>query len=795
MSRPVKSSKQINVEDAERIIREAGKNRIIGTFRRLASPIENERNNAARILRRDDKIPKSLINYVASMQNQDAADTAIIMIGDILDPRLKKVRGSMQKEYNHIKEKYRGRESVKTKAKKITKKAPKDKTSEFLMKKRGFVAENDTEMEDKAKTPIYKAQFNFGEYSYSFSKETLDSFQKAFNNAVNEAEQNPEGMDEERLNNLGKTLISYDLGVNVDIYKEILKNIRDAALDFATTQKACNEVTDCANELRITNLEDVNGISAGLCRFLAVIRSNNAKLTEEMHNLASNNNALTMEVAQLSTKLSKAETDAGDLNIAIRDKNTQLADLVGKLKGMEAEYNRVQADLRASQRKISETEDDYEARLQKKREEALVLQQQYGDLEVEKKKLERERENAKIELGEKEEEAKKLRSQLVIYEGTNQDLVNHDLQKANRIEKLNEEIAGLNSLVSSVQQQLAFKEDEYNELAKIKDKEIQDLQLEKQRWLGEKAEMDSLASKNAELEAQVESLTNQKDSLQESIKEKDKANAVLRAKGVSSAEAQEELNKAHINAKAVIKDLNNQINELKEQIKLNDAKNTEFKAKYEELSSKSQTTEKELENAKQINQIMKNEYNDVKNTLNLTLQKAKGLEVRLSSEAKARMEVEEECQKAKIRAAQAEKESLAIKKDKDKASADILKLESDLKAIQDLKESSFIVQPSIQDEQGDVEMKDAQVEISSVLLRPQEEVPLPLNTIKLLLGRLSTPKRRNTAPTKQPPSLAEKKRALNKTGGAYLVGGRPDPEMARGGKFWKNAYNKGFKLF
>ena len=784
------------VGNATRIITASQGDKVVSAMWRMNTPYIGERENVARVLAKHRQIPKSIINYMVSKGNPDAIEKSIIMLGDLLDPDYKRVRPSLAKDYENIKKKYRVRVSVKARTLKPEPKPKKDIVEKHLAEKRGvhFAKEvpKKKEIDIEMSAPAGGAQF-----SYSFSAEALKKFEQAFNSAMNDAEINPEGMNEEKIEETGKELMSCDLGVNVDVYKDILRNIRDSALEFSTSQKACNEVADCAHELKLTDPNDVNGIAAALVRLLTAARTNASKLVEERNSLANNNQKLSMEVAQLNARASKAESDVTDLNTEISTKNTQLATIVGQMSTLQKQYDSIQTQLKKSQKTITEKDEEYLGRINKKNEEALVLQQQYNDLNVEKLKLERELANHNIELGEKEAEVVKMRSQLEVYERTNKSLAAVDLEKASKITSLNNEIGKLNTTIGELNQKLTFKEDEYKRIADVKDKEIQDLQEVKEKWLAQKAEMDQLASKNGELEAQVDSLENQKKALEESLKEKDKANAVLREKGIASAETQEQLNREHLNAKAVIKDLNNQIGELKEQIKLNNAKTVDFQAKYESTNAKLQTAEKELSNAKQINNTMKSEYDEANRTIGSLQAKMKSLETQLSSEAKLRVEAQEECEKAMIRCSKAKAESIKLKVAKDKALAETVKLQSDLEALQKLKESTFVVAQPTQDEQGDVVMNgpDAQGEIASVLVAQQEELPIPLPKVTEILAHVARPKKRSTAPAKQPPTLAGKKRSLNKVGGAYLVGGRPDPDLSRGSKFWKNAYNKGFKLF
>lgn len=780
------------VGNATRIITASQGDKVVSAMWRMNTPYEGERENVARVLAKHRQIPKSIINYMVSKGNPDAIEKSIIILGDLLDPDYKRVRPSLAKDYENIKKKYRVRVSVKARTLKPEVKPKKDVVEKHLAEKRAETL--------KAKQPKFDFSYSktTDEIMQDFSKlDDFKGFQANMNAAMKEAETNPEGMDEEKIEATGKALLSYDLGVNIDVYKDILRNIRDSALEFSTSQKACNEVADCAHELRLTDPNDVNGIAAALVRLLTAARTNASKLAEERNSLANNNQKLSMEVAQLNARASKAESDVTDLNSAITNKNTQLANIVGQMNGLRTQYDSIQSQLKKAQKSITEKEEEYQGRIDKKNEEALVLQQQYNDLNVEKLKLERELANHNIELGEKETEVTKLRSQLAVYESTNKSLAAVDMEKASKITSLNNDIANLNITISELNQKLTFKEDEYKRVAEVKDKEIQDLQEVKEKWLAQKAEMDQLASKNGELEAQVDSLENQKKALEESLQEKDKANAVLREKGIASAETQEQLNREHLNAKAVIKDLNNQISELKDQIKLNNAKTIDFQAKYESTNAKLQTTEKELSNAKQINSTMQNEYDEANRTIGSLQTKVKSLETQLSSEAKLRVEAQEECDKAMIRCAKARAESVKLKIARDKAQAETVKLQSDLDALQKLKEATFVVAQPVQDEQGDVVMNgpDAQGEIASVLVAQQEEIPIPLPKVTEILAHVAHPKKRSTAPAKQPPTLAGKKRSLNKVGGAYLVGGRPDPDLSRGSKFWKNAYNKGFKLF
>ena len=150
---------------------------------------------------------------------------------------------------------------------------------------------------------------------------------------------------------------------------------------------------------------------------------------------------------------------------------------------------------------------------------------------------------------------------------------------------------------------------------------------------------------------------------------------------------------------------------------------------------------------------------------------------------------------------------MALKTEITELDAKVVKLESDKKALENLIATQFVAPPpeapqNIQDE--DVEMPQAQFAagdaISSIASALSSARPLvSFEAIKNLLYFVTPGARkvRSTALAGRPVSAAERKRSLNQTSGAYLVGGRPDPEL--GGKagqaYWKKAYKRSFRLF
>lgn len=764
---------------AEEGLAKKGKRRVVSTFKLLTSSSEGEKKNAMKILRRDPKIPKSLINYVAEVGTMNAAHTALIILDDLLDPETKgKVRARYEKQYTKIKEKY-AHFSSKEKMKGKTQADLRKKHEERLMEKRGL--KKSVEMEEE-EVP-----------------EGLKELKNIVGSAIHEATTNPEGVTEEKLDNFSRALVSLNIGVNVDIFKEALKNVRESAVEFGAAQSACTELTDAARELGSINPDDVNTLAAALIRFMSLARERTKTLETRLNMKNSQNDALSMEISLLNQKANKATSEATDLRTQLDAKTSNLQDLNREMANLTTKYNISQASLKSAQQQISETDADFKLRIEKANEEALVLRQGYSNLEVEKQKLSREIDNIRIELSEKNEEVNKLGSQLAAYEQTNQLLSQTDLQKANEIEALKRTIGTLNGNIEQIQSKLSFKESEYNSFKEIKEKEVQDLieDLEKQKAM--KTEYDALELKNAELEATIESFRVQKESLQLSLKEKDEAYAILRTQGLADAEKQKELAQDRIKAKGVINDLENQVKELKTQIDLNTAKTAAFKAENEKLAARVVSAEKARDSAVQVNQTIKNEYNEVKKTLAASESKIKQLEQNLSVEAKNKLEAQKQCEMAKLQLEKSRQESLRLKNESsDPASARIVKLESNIKALEELKNESFIVPPK-ESVEG-VQQTDGLVQVTTYLVEAQQapdEIPLPMEVIKRILHRVSGPikKTKDTSPLKQPPSLAAKKRSLNKTGGAYLVGGRPDPAFSRGEKFWKNTYKKSFKLF
>lgn len=771
---------------AEDSLERKGKGRVVKTFKLLALGSKGEKKNAMGRLIGNPKIPRSLINYVAKMGTMNAANTAIIILDDLLDPETKgKVRARYADKYKEIKEKY-SRAALKPFSKeKITEKIRK-KLDDQLMEKRGF--KKKVEKEEKEKEKMEEEP-----------SEGLKEFKDIVGSAIHEAKTNPEGVTEEKLNDFSKALVSLNMGVNVDIFKEALKNVKESAIEFGIAQSSCSELNDAAGILASIDTDDVNTLAAALTRFMSIVRERTQVLETQLSLKSSQNDTLSMEIASLNQKANKATTEATELRAQLESKTNNLNELTKEMASLTTKYNIAQESLKSAKQQIDETDADFKRRIEKANEETLVLRQGYSDLEIEKQKLSREIDNIRIELKEKNEEVSKLGSQLVVYEQTNKMLSQADLQKANEIDTLKRSIGILNGNVEQIQNKLSLKESEYNSFKEIKEKEIQDLteNLEKQKAL--KTEYNSLESKNAELEATIESYKVQKESLQVSLKEKDEAYAILRTQGLASEEKQKELAQDRIKAKAIITDLENQVTELKTQIELNIAKTTAFKAENEKLTSRIVSAEKERDSAVQVNQTIKNEYSEVKKALAASEQKIKQLELNLGIEAKNKLEAQRQCDMAKLQLEKSRQESLKLKTESDSATARIVKLESNIKALESLKNESFIVPPK--ESLEDVgKQNDGLVQVTTYLVQAQQvpdEIPLPMEVVRRILHKVSSPvkKPKSTAPLKSPPSLAAKKRTLNKTSGAYLVGGRPDPAFNRGEKFWKNIYKKSFKLF
>lgn len=762
-----------------------GKGRVVKTFKLLALGSEGEKKNAMGRLLGNPKVPRSLINYVAKVGTMDSVNTAIIILDDLLDPETKgKVRARYKDKYKEIKEKY-SRAAVKRFSKEKVMEKIKKNLDDQLMEKRGLKKKEEKEEKEKEKME-------------EEPPEGLKEFKDIVESAIHEANSNPEGVTEEKLDDFSKALVSLNMGVNVDIFKEALKNVRESAVEFGVAQSACTELADATGVLASIDPDDVNTLAAALTRFMSLARERTKMLETQLNEKSSQNDKLSMEIASLNQKANKATSEVTDLRTQLENKKDNLQKLIKEMANLTTKYNIAQESLKNAKQQITETDTDFKRRIEQSNNEVLVLRQGYSDLEIEKQKLSREIDNIRIELSEKNEEVNKLGKQLVVYEQTNKLLSQSDLEKANEIDNLKKSIGFLNGNIEQIQNKLSSKESEYNTFKEIKEKEVQDLMenLEKQKAM--KIDYEAIESKNVELEATIESFKVQKESLQASIEEKDKAYAILRTQGLASEEKQKELAQERINAKAIITDLENQVTELKTQIELNTAKTTAYKAENEKLASRVVSAEKERDSAVQVNQTIKNEYNEVKKTLAASEQKIKQLELNLGIEAKNKLEAQRQCDMAKLQLEKSRQESLRLKSESDRTTR-IVKLESNIKALDDLKNESFIVPPK--ESLEDVgKQNDGLVQVHTYLVQAQQapdEIPLPMEAVKRILHRVSgsIKKSKSTAPLKSPLSLAAKKRSLNKTGGAYLVGGRPDPAFSRGEKFWKNIYNKSFKLF
>ena len=227
------------------------------------------------------------------------------------------------------------------------------------------------------------------------------------------------------------------------------------------------------------------------------------------------------------------------------------------------------------------------------------------------------------------------------------------------------------------------------------------------------------------------------------------------------------------------------------------SQNTQWEAKYKEQQAQ---LDKALKEQQSANEILAQRDGDV-----ATYQKAlKDMQTNLEATQRQLGDKTMECvntQKAfndaMIALNTAKAEGITLKSQQDKLTAENLKLKADNEELRKLQEQRFIAPPAEQGPSGDIVMtEDA---ISNIAQQASTEVPLmPIPVMERLLvavARDSPKKRESTAPNPRPVSLAGKKRSLNATSGAYLVGGRPDPALSSGSTFWKNAYKKGFKLF
>ena len=619
-----------------------------------------------------------------------------------------------------------------------------------------------------------------------------------YNSYLNEAVSNPQGITAERVDEMSKKLLSLETGVDINRFVDKIEETKNFSLEMQEYRKAQTEINEIAKLVLKTDNSDVIKLSGGLTNLRTTIANNLAQRELELENSQRRNSSFLTEISQLNNNLKAAINEKNDLQNAINNKQAEVIRLTGQMTGLEKQYNKLQQEYSQKMQRINQTEEEYKGTMLKLKDELTVKQQQYNSMNEEKQKLSLEKNNLSVELSEKAKQVVDLQGKLAIFDTTNKELAQTHLKMTKQLSSAESENRVLKQNMTKINNTLALERGKFLEYKQIKEKEMQDLNQELANKQALIPQIKELEAKNAEFVATISSYDEQMKILRQKNQELDQLASSLRAAGEQISKEAAEQRKADYQANLkAINDIVAEKKALEEQLKLNSLKVAEFETSISGIKAQLQAAEA---NAKAATEVAANAENNVAIEQQKLMQADminKQLKVDLSNKVKENLIIKEECNKAIIAKNQAEANNIILKNEIDKLTAQNLKLQSDIAKAEELKASGFTAPPSVQLDDGDIIMQESGVEVVATnLIDPPPFMMSVENMEKALSFVIQKPKKReSTAPPAQPVSAAEKKRSLNQSGGAYLVGGRPDPAFARGEKFWKNAYKKSFKLF
>lgn len=628
------------------------------------------------------------------------------------------------------------------------------------------------------------------------------SFSSTLSGFYKEASQNPEGITQERLNTMKQELIAFNSGADVDTICDSVVWLKDHSLKMKEEFLKTSGFDVVITKLLGVNPEDsiilssnLSELRTGLLNYLAKQEALDDLRGEQSSKIVS----LEQAVSRLELDLKKKIEDLNDLKSQKESSSLKANQLESEMSELRKKFNATNKELQSASQSIDETKEEYDARLKAKNDENIVLKQQYDVCLKEKQQLALIRQQTDLELEEKRKEVSEYEQKIKQLSLANTQFAGEVKELARKLNKEQALKRTLEEKLNRTATKFGNDEEQLKQVIDSKGREIEALTQQIDALKAQQATFNMNANKIAEQESTILAIEEQRKSLM--IQQKELAAQAAQAYRQGAAEGKREAQEAYQSQYRSFQEALNALTEEKrnvEQQKISlQSQNTQWEAKFNELQAQLSTALKAQQSA---NEVLAQKDGDI-----ATYQKViKDMQTNIDASQRQLGDKTTECvntQKAYNDAVIAlngvKAESLALKTQRDKLTAENLKLQADNEELRKLQEQRFIAPPAEQGPSGDVVMtEDA---ISNIAHQVSTEVPLmPIPVMERLLvavARDSPKKRDSTAPNPRPVSLAGKKRSLNATSGAYLVGGRPDPALNNGVTFWKNAYKKGFKLF
>lgn len=636
------------------------------------------------------------------------------------------------------------------------------------------------------------------------------NFRNSVETALTRIEMNPTGVTDEDIAVMSHEIVVANSFPNSDLLKAIFESFRDSSKELITSNNQLGQINLALDSVLQGDLNNVSVLADKLSNFFTVLRSALSDVTTEKNNLAAQNTAAASQISRIETASAETALKLRAALDAQNDLKSQLDAATSKVREYEVanrqlstEYDKGMIQIKNLNQQISETETQYKARIEGLQADLEQKKHDWTLNEEQKAALEQRITSLQIDYNESVKKVADTRAELTQLDGLNKELAAKNRKHAADIVSLQQQLSNMGIKYRQLQQALDDKTLDYNRAIEDKNKAINDYQNTLAELTAAKVHIQGLEAEMAEKDAEIESYKNQITVLNNSLAEKDKALAVLRSERLVSEDEQKQAVNERLRAQDEIKALKAKIKSLEDANKVANATIVEYKTKWEQAETGRKNAENEVACLNKLLQAQKDGYAEEKKTREKIQNDVQISIHKLDQAVKAQAQAENEANNAKLLLAKAKAAYLKLRNESksqiDKAQSEIVKLKAQVETYQAqlsavIKTEPVKIEPVAGLDGGviteDIVMGDAAnelVQTSAIDLT----APQLISILDLIVDK-GTRKQRSTGPSSYPPSAAAKKRSLG-TGGAYLVGGRPDPSFNE--KYWKALYAKGFKVF
>lgn len=660
-------------------------------------------------------------------------------------------------------------------------------------------------------------KFNFVEPKIKEKEKEKDvhsEFARLYNSYLEAASIRPASLYGQSELDMKKNLIEKNVGLDIDLMIDGILYIRDQQVNINKVVLKQTGLLNILNKYRGGDrIGDPNVIAGDLAQIGGELASLIRENEGEKRELMEKNQGYERQLGELQAKLNIANENYTSLRVEKEKITTEKEELKGKMSSLEKEFNGIKREMKKNEDSIKLQTSELVEKEKELQEKAESLRQEYSQLDADYKEKEAKWKEIDIALEERRKEAYAWEEKTKACKASFDD---YTLKIANQVKDIEQAKKTYESLQAAIAQKAKELDDasdlykgkckEYEAIIAQKAKELEDFKAKLPEFTMMRDQIAQLQVDNQAKQSQIAALKKQMEEMSQNANRQ-----IQQAKGEGYAQAKQEIENAYISQFSVAQQ---QINEYKtiisnniETIKVLQQKVSDYEGKLNQMDGEKNALQIALDNA---NKVISEKDAAI---TNLNVERANLerdnniLHARVQEAALQAARDKEKIIDLEATVAKFKRESIALKNEVSKLDAQVLKLESDKKALEDLIASQFVAPvpeapQNVQDD--DIEMPQAPIvggdAISSIASALSSAQPLvSFESIKNLLYFVTPGARkvRSTIPAGRPVSAAERKRSLNQTSGAFLVGGRPDPDL--GGKasqaYWKKAYKRSFRLF